>query len=278
MGGLSTGVGLADEIPTRLISAKRKVGPAHTGRMWDVWTRAELRHRGLSSRSIARAVESGDLIRVRKGHYVEGEAPTELIGAARIGGRVGCVSLLAMIGVFVFDDSTLHVHMERGDSRMRTMTGTGPLARRDERRNVALHWHRFREPPLSGTVDLLDALTHAVRCQQPRHAIATLDSVMNQGRLAPGMLDEVFAGLPERFRALRPLVDSRAESGPETLVRLMVRAWGRNVELQVRIDGVGRVDLLVDGWLVIECDSRQFHSSWEQRRKDAERDLALAEQ
>jgi very-short-patch-repair endonuclease len=36
------------------------------------------------------------------------------------------------------------------------------------------------------------------------------------------------------------------------------------------------VDLLVDGWLVIECDSREFHSSWEQQLADRTRDLALA--
>lgn len=39
---------------------------------------------------------------------------------------------------------------------------------------------------------------------------------------------------------------------------------------------VGHVDLLVDGWLVVECDSREFHSSWEQQRKDYRRDRALA--
>ena len=40
--------------------------------------------------------------------------------------------------------------------------------------------------------------------------------------------------------------------------------------------GIGRVDLLVNGWLVVECDSRQFHATWEQQVKDRERDLALA--
>ena len=32
----------------------------------------------------------------------------------------------------------------------------------------------------------------------------------------------------------------------------------------------------VDGWLVVECDSKEFHEGWEQQVKDRNRDLALA--
>jgi very-short-patch-repair endonuclease len=34
--------------------------------------------------------------------------------------------------------------------------------------------------------------------------------------------------------------------------------------------------LLLDGWLVVECDSRAHHSSWDQQLIDYRRDLALA--
>ena len=56
----------------------------------------------------------------------------------------------------------------------------------------------------------------------------------------------------------------------------LLRRWGCDVDLQVSIDGVGRVDLLVNGWLIIECDSKQFHSDWNQQRVDYQRDRALA--
>ena len=59
-------------------------------------------------------------------------------------------------------------------------------------------------------------------------------------------------------------------------MRLILVKLGCRVEVQVRIDGVGRVDLLVDGWLVVECDSKQFHSEWAQQRTDYRRDMALA--
>src|SRR5690606_27576883 len=68
----------------------------------------------------------------------------------------------------------------------------------------------------------------------------------------------------------------RAQSGTETLMRLLARAMGSHVELQVYFSGVGYVDLLLDGWLVVECDSREFHEDWAQQVKDRERDLALA--
>jgi very-short-patch-repair endonuclease len=44
----------------------------------------------------------------------------------------------------------------------------------------------------------------------------------------------------------------------------------------VWIDGVGRVDFVVEGWLVIECDSRAHHGGWEAQVADRRRDLALA--
>ena len=245
-----------------------------SGGVFDVWTTADLRDAGLSARDIRVALASGRLIRTRRGHYVAGEAPVALRVSARIGGRLGCTSLLAALGVFVFDSSQVHVHMERGDSRMR-----GVSSRRlesPERRSVVLHWRRFVEPPASGAVHVRDALLSAVRCQSPRHAVATLDSALHLRLICAADVGDVFAALPQRFLSLRPLLDGRAESGTETLVRLMVRSLGHSVEPQVTIAGVGRVDLLVDGWLVVECDSREFHASWEQRRTDLRRDRQLA--
>lgn len=244
--------------------------------MFDVWTRAELRTMGMTSRAIRASLDGGQLIRVRKGHYVRGDAPESLRRAAHVGGRLGCLSLLSECGVFVAGSATLHVHMERGDSRMRPVVGIGALAPMPQRRGLVLHWHALIEPPTSGAVDIVDAVAHAIRCQEARFAVATLDSALHLGVLAVDQLDQIFAAVPARFRAIRPFIDSRAEAGTETLVRLMLRRWGCNVEVQVSVDGVGRVDLLVDGWLVIECDSKQYHSDWNQQRVDYRRDCALA--
>jgi very-short-patch-repair endonuclease len=86
----------------------------------------------------------------------------------------------------------------------------------------------------------------------------------------------VFAGLPMRFRALLSLVDPSAESGPETFMRLILRALGVSFHTQVYIDGVGRVDFVVEGWLIVECDSRGFHEGWDKQVEDRRRDMAAA--
>lgn len=245
--------------------------------MWDIWTRAELLATGMTKRALAAAVQEGELVRARRDNYLSRDAPPSLVQAVRVGGRLGCLSLLAVLGVFVFEDTGLHVHMERGDSRMRSAESRRrPLLGRAGRKRLVLHWHRFIAEPGRGTVAVIDALVQAVRCQQPRHAIATLDSALQKRVIAREQLAEVFAALPQRFAVLRELVDERAQSGPETLVRLMLARLGCDVDLQVFFAGVGYVDLLVDGWLVIECDSRLHHGSWTQQLKDYRRDRALA--
>ena len=110
------------------------------------------------------------------------------------------------------------------------------------------------------------------RAQRLRHSTARFTSVTSRKPASP----KCSGRFRLKYAVLRALVDGRAESGPETLMRLMLRALGCDVELQVDFDGIGRVDLVVDGWLVIECDSKEFHESWDQQVKDRNRDLALA--
>ncbi|MGL4256406.1 MAG: DUF559 domain-containing protein [Microbacterium sp.] len=122
----------------------------------------------------------------------------------------------------------------------------------------------------------MDALREAVRCQPPRAAVATLDSALNLGLIDRDALGELFASLPRRYGVLRRLLDSRAESGPESLMRLILRSLGAAIEVQVKIVGVGRVDFVVDGWLIVECDSRAHHADWDAQRRDRRRDQEAA--
>lgn len=241
-------------------------------------TTAELRAEGFTRARIGKAVSAGTLIRARRGVYVGRSAPDEIVRAARVGGRLTCLSLLALMKVFVLDLQGLHVHMAPNASRMRSPHSRAvPLDSRT-RRQARLHWLALGEAiPADWTcVPIVDALAHSVLCQAPRAAVATLDSALHLGVITADRLAEVFRLLPQKYAPLQSLVDGRAESGPETLVRLMLRALGCAVALQVEFAGIGRVDLLVNGWLVIECDSREFHETWQQQVKDRNRDLALA--
>jgi len=227
-------------------------------------TRA-LRDRGFTRRHLACAVAEGRLIRVRKGRYVAADTDAAFVRAARLGGRVDCTSLLRHLGVFVRDTPRLHIQMEPDASRV--------PARPDD---VVRHWR-----PTCASSDLLatplvEALIQAVRCQEPRAAVATLDSAWHLRLVDDDDLAVIFSRLPRRHRVLRRLLDRRSESGPETLVRLMLRAIDCHVDVQVHVTGVGRVDFVVDGWLIIECDSEQFHSDWDAQKRDRRRDLTAA--
>ena len=234
-----------------------------------VLTRADLASSGLTGRAITNAVRSGDLCRLRRDRYAVPPVADDVAEAVRIGGTLSCVSLLADIGVFVLARGGLHVHIAPGTSRIRV-----PRSNR-----TTLHWASWSGAVTAAHVaPLADALRQAIRCQVPRAAIATVDSVLHHGLMSWDEVAEVFATLPARHARLLALVDGSAESGPETFVRLILRSLGVAYETQVWIAGVGRVDFLIEGWLIIECDSREFHQGWEKQVDDRRRDIAAAAQ
>ncbi|MFT4136266.1 hypothetical protein [Microbacterium sp.] len=227
---------------------------------------ADLRAVGLGKGAVRAAVDADLLIRVRNGRYLRAGAPADVTTAARAGARVACLSLLQSLGVFVLTNDRPHIHLPSSATRP-------PSAER-----VVRHWRPLmRSPhPRATAVDIVDALAQSVRCQPQRAAVATLDSALHLGLIREDDVDEIFAQLPSRFGHLRDLVDGRAESGPESIVRLIALELGFSVDVQVRLTGVGRVDLVLDGWLVVECDSEEFHTGWDSQLRDRRRDLACA--
>jgi very-short-patch-repair endonuclease len=229
------------------------------------FTYAELKSMGYSRRDLRRLLDGGVLVRVRRGHYVRGDAAADYLRAGRLGGRLDCLSLLHALGAFVLACHHVHVQMTRGASRV-------PPASKD----VIRHWRATAAAPGDLAADLVEALAQACRCQAPRAAIATLDSAWHLGLVDEADIAAVFARLPQRFQVLRQHLDVRSEAGTESLVRLMIRSLGCVVEVQVVVAGVGRVDFVVDGWLIVECDSREFHGKPDDQLRDRRRDLAAA--
>jgi len=229
--------------------------------------RSDLRDAGWTDRALAAAVRDRRLLRPRAGLYLPAETSPDVVDACRAGGRLACTSALADLGVFVLESSVLHVHVSANASRLQ------PVARRLRR-----HWGRLhRTPhPRAVHVEVFDALTQAIRCQSPRAAVATIDSAIYSGALDPDDVDELFEVLPVRYGVLKRLLDPRCQSGPESILRLMLRSLGLQYDVQVSISGVGVVDFVVEGWLIIECDSRAHHSNWQDQRRDRRRDQAAA--
>jgi hypothetical protein len=195
-----------------------------------------------------------------------------------VGGRLTCVSALEHYGVFAVSNGFTQVHVDREMSRLRHPRYRHVSLTRDNRDGVELHWRTLADES-SGTevaVSLADALVCAVRCQHPWHAVGSLDSALFLGRIDVSELDAVFRRLPLSLRHLRGWLNPRAESGQESVLRQIVRETGLSHAVQVDFAGIGRVDMVVEGRLVVEADSRLAHDGWDKQVRDRTRDLALA--
>jgi very-short-patch-repair endonuclease len=106
-------------------------------------------------------------------------------------------------------------------------------------------------------------------------ALAILDSALHGRQLPLGGRGGLAARLPRPLAQVR-LADGRAESGVESVSRYLLVLLGLPVEAQVVIDGVGRVDLLVEGRLIIELDGRVSHDDPGAFARDRRRDAAAA--
>lgn len=241
-----------------------------------VLSRYELLCLGASTHDLTRAVRAGQLIRARRDHYLLPGTDTHLIEAVRVGGRLACVSALDAVGIFAYDSSKTHVHMARTMSRSRSPKNRRVPLTRGNRFGCKLHWKPLIDEATEHSVGVRDALIQSLRCQQPVHALASLDNALHLGAIADDDLGEIFANAPNRVQHLRRLVDSRAESGQETVLRMIIREAGYEYEPQVTFPDIGRVDFVVDGRLVVEADSRSAHDGWEHHVRDRGRDLQLA--
>jgi hypothetical protein len=146
------------------------------------------------------------------------------------------------------------------------------------RGGIELHWlpELAEQESEAHRVSLIDALLESLYCQHPWHTLASIDNALHQRLITRDDLDAVFHYAPSRLGVLEPLIDERAESGQETVLRMIVRETGLPYELQVSFPDAGRVDILVAGCLVLEADSRAFHDGWEAHVRDRGRDLVFA--
>ena len=145
------------------------------------------------------------------------------------------------------------------------------LASSRHRSEPRVSWHRLRDgvPPDRGpdhrtrSVDPVTALAHAVRCLSRRDALVVVDGALRQRLVTRGELKVALSRHDPRGAAwVLHHADDRAESALESVLRhLLLQAGLTRFEPQVHLRGVGRVDLLLDGWLVLEADGREHHSN-----------------
>jgi hypothetical protein len=114
--------------------------------------------------------------------------------------------------------------------------------------------------------------------------VIMLDSALRLGHVDVTRMEVVLASKRPGVRVLKAawaLADKRAESGAESVLRLLHVAMDVRVEAQVELfddDGVflGRADLLVTGTHQVQEYDGAHHRAKEQQRTDLRRDRAIA--
>ena len=119
-------------------------------------------------------------------------------------------------------------------------------------------------------------LERVLVCMPLKVSLPMLDAARNRGLYDVSTLTIPPTGsrLPHLREALS-LSSDRARSILETVARLQLIDMGLRPQVGVWIEGVGEVDMIILGFIVIEVDGWAFHSSKEQREKDLKRDREL---
>lgn len=240
---------------------------ADMGRFGNLATRAQLQELGYTARDIRSALAAQQLWPIRKAWVAHRGAEAKAMRAVALRGRLAAGSALASHGIWVTEVSGVWLGTPQGTS------GVPPTGPGEHRLWVREHFpsnddRRWR-------VSVGDALVQHISRVPAGDAIASIDSALHQRLTTYIQLDEVFARLPRRLRGLRRRVNAQSQSGLESIFRIAAEDAGWRVDIQVKISRVGHVDILIDGWLVIELDGAEWHDDDSARDEDSRRDAEL---
>jgi len=228
-----------------------------------------LRALGVTAHGVWLGLRHCQVDRLRHGVYALPGTDPELLAAVTLGGVLSCSAAARQHGLpRLVTDGDVHVTVPRDWAHARLTA-------------VVVHRRDLPDDAHDGlSTGLLRTAMDCARELGPRDAVVVLDGVLRLGISPEELRAGAGAATGPGSAAVRRAVmsaDGRAESPLESCLRLLVARLG-NVEPQVVIAAVGRVDLLLDGWLVLEADGFEFHSARRQYREDRRRANALAEQ
>lgn len=220
-------------------------------------------------RRIAALVAGGDLCLDRGVIFLQDVSPAVVI--ARIcGGLLTCASAVKAMGLPVPGWQWRGVHV------------AVPSGARPARVQATLHHdNRLARPDPYGwpCMPVAEALACYLCCDDdPLMPISAVDAALRQKLVSREEVKACLAGRrnAERARQRLALASERARSPLETCARLDLVQAGLSYRDGVVIDGVGEVDFVVEGFIVVETDGREFHDDPLSFERDRRRDRALA--
>ena len=227
-------------------------------------SRRQLAALGFGRHIIERALSSGALLKIRPGWVGTREASQLSVIAVLQGGKLTAATALESYGIWSGADRRIHVQIPANAHRA-IQQPLVPIAEfvRPEFSPVRLvrHWAPCTVQAAGHAawrVSVADAIIRFARTTTEEHVGAAIESAVHTRWMSRSDVAELFHRLPSRLHSLRPRLSFKAESGLETIGRLRLVQAGYHPAEQVAI-GSDRVDLVVDGWLVIELDGDKWH-------------------
>lgn len=224
-----------------------------------------LQQYGCTRRTLASAAKQGSIHRVRNGVYALSSVDPKLLAAAAHGGELTCADALRAHGVWVLPDPDRTVHV-----------WLGAAGRRHPHSGCACVVHHSPGRAGLGLASVATALVHAYRCLDHEAFFAAYESAWNRRLISASDRKRIRRELPKSAGWLLDLARSDAESGLESLLRLRCHLLGIRLDCQVDIPGVGRVDFVVAGRVILEVDGRLNHAGPDRRHRDLMRDATAS--
>ncbi|WP_345185746.1 DUF559 domain-containing protein [Microbacterium panaciterrae] len=250
--------------------------------------RNELERRGIRRAAIQDALVHGAIILVRKGVYAVPGADSDVLTAARHGGEVTCAAALRHHGVWVHDEDDVRDQGHEMDGSGRSdheespgpHVWIGPSGRQHPHAGCQcrVHHDRWSRGVGFGFADVLLALLHYAACASTEAFFVAVESALHLGLIGASGMRWLSERVSFALREVLAFADDQSESGLESLLRFRLHLCGISLSAQVQIDGVGRVDFVLGGRIILEVDGRLNHDGPSMRHKDLMRDAAAAAQ
>jgi very-short-patch-repair endonuclease len=244
-------------------------------------SKQQLVERGLSGFDLTTAVRKGEIRRIRRAHYATPGAAPDGVLAVRVGGRLAGPTAARSYGLWGGFDDRLHVVLSKNASRLRTNYApsvSDTLSPDSSSRELVLHW---ASRPLGHAecwrVSPAETLREMVEWSDRETAIACLDTARSILQFTDSSLRETLSSLATADRLIGVRSQPGSDAGTESVVRQRLLRVGVEVDQQVTITSVGRVDMVVRGTrIVIEVDGKSFHAKEDAFENDRRRDAILA--
>lgn len=205
---------------------------------------------GVSPNDLRAAISGKQVHRTSPGVYALPDSPPHLKAIYAAKARPACVTAASVLGLWVLQPPMKqHVAVDHGR----------PV------RDFKVHRH-------TGELSSLEVVVQCLRCLPELDALVIAESAVVLGKVSLETLRRRISGRKDaRLRSVCEQINPHAESIIETVGRYHLHNAGLHVQTQLRIQGVGRLDLFVDGVLGIEADGAEYHSSRMAYREDRRR-------